>query len=77
MTISGKDDEPDDRGCIGGALHPSGADNSRNLGINGIGGSGLVVDVYAYDDCNDDSFITSIAEDDCITSNTGVSLQRF
>ncbi|KAL8870454.1 MAG: hypothetical protein Q9174_003508 [Haloplaca sp. 1 TL-2023] len=72
LTVSGKDGEPLTRGsgCGGGAGHPGGS-NSRSLGINGISGSGLVVDVYAFKDCNEDSFITSIAEDDCFTSNTG------
>ncbi|KAL8761298.1 MAG: hypothetical protein Q9184_002567 [Pyrenodesmia sp. 2 TL-2023] len=67
MTLSGKDGEPQD-GCRGGPLHKSGDDTSRSVGVNGISGSGLVVELYAAQDCPPDSFLTTIAGDDCFTS---------
>ncbi|KAL8727004.1 MAG: hypothetical protein Q9181_005861 [Wetmoreana brouardii] len=71
MTLSGKDGEEQPE-CGGGPLHEDGADVSRSVGVNGISGSGLVVDLYAANGCPDDSFITSIAGDDCFTSSTGL-----
>lgn len=70
MTLAGKDGEEQE--CSGGPLHESGADTSRSVGINGISGSGLKVELYAARDCPEDSFITSVAGDDCITSSTAV-----
>ncbi|KAL8834867.1 MAG: hypothetical protein Q9170_003567 [Blastenia crenularia] len=71
MTLSGKDGE--EKECNGGPLHEDGADVSRSVGINGISGSGLVVDLYAAQGCPDDSFLTTIAGDDCFTSDKGFS----
>ncbi|KAL8706617.1 MAG: hypothetical protein Q9201_000364 [Fulgogasparrea decipioides] len=70
MTLSGKDGEEQPE-CRGGPLHEDGADVSRSVGVNGISGSGLVVDLYAANGCPDDSFLTSIGGDDCFTSSTG------
>ncbi|KAI4169307.1 MAG: hypothetical protein LQ343_005805 [Gyalolechia ehrenbergii] len=74
MTLSGKDGEEQE--CNGGPLHDSGADVSRSVGVNGISGSGLVVDLYAAQGCPDDSFLTTIAGDDCFVSSKGVSFDR-
>ncbi|KAL8806412.1 MAG: hypothetical protein Q9182_001327 [Xanthomendoza sp. 2 TL-2023] len=76
MTLSGKDGEEQSE-CRGGAMYSTGPDdnnpqfNSRSVGINGISGSGLVVDLYAARGCPKESFITSIAGDDCFTSSKG------
>lgn len=63
MTLSGEDGEP--QGCEGGPLHPSGSDTSSSIGVNGISGSGLVVEVYAEDGCPPESKSAEIAGDDC------------
>lgn len=72
MTVSEADGV--ERDCAGGPLHEDGADVSRSVGINGISDSGLVVDLYAAQGCPDDSFLTTITEDDCFTSSKGVSV---
>lgn len=76
LTLSGADGEPMD-GCRGGPLHPSGADTSRSVSVNGISGSGLVVELYATRDCPPESFLTGIAGDDCFTSSTGVGCHNI
>ncbi|KAL8897615.1 MAG: hypothetical protein Q9192_002486, partial [Flavoplaca navasiana] len=70
MTIAGGEGLADDRQdeCLGGPLHPSGDDTSRSVGVNGISGSGLIVELYAARGCPQDSFLTTITEDDCFTS---------
>ncbi|KAL8659353.1 MAG: hypothetical protein Q9226_000473 [Calogaya cf. arnoldii] len=71
MTLAGKDGEPSDE-CRGGPLHKSGDDTSRSVGIKGISGSGLFVELYAAKGCPPESFLTTIAGDDCFTSTESV-----
>ncbi|KAL9011606.1 MAG: hypothetical protein Q9173_003567 [Seirophora scorigena] len=67
MTLAGEGEDGLDI-CRGGPLHKSGDDTSRSVGVNGITGSGLVVDLYAARGCPEDSYLTQITEDDCFTS---------
>ncbi|KAI4183415.1 MAG: hypothetical protein LQ348_004688 [Seirophora lacunosa] len=67
MTLAGEGEDGLDE-CRGGPLHKSGDDTSRSVGVNGITGSGLVVDLYAARGCPADSYLTQITEDDCFTS---------
>ncbi|KAL8649404.1 MAG: hypothetical protein Q9210_004421 [Variospora velana] len=61
LTVSGQGDEYLDE-CRGGPRQKSGADASYAVGINGITDNDLVV----AKDCPDDSFLSTVTEDDCI-----------
>ena len=71
MTLAGNDTLHTDM-CSGGPLFPDGGFNARAVKVTGISGSGLVVDLYAEMSCSKDSLITTIAGDNCYTSDEGV-----
>ena len=70
-TLSGPDREPDAE-CRGGTMHPPDNFNSRSVQIKGISGSGLEVQLYAAQGCEDIPVWTTQV-DECISPSEGVS----